>query len=214
MQQRWQPLSENWAYRERQQYRGFVMAEPQRWNRFKLYIHPFFRCTLAQKISPTGFFIGDLICLCSISAIDLKLICLVELVYLPSEQWITYCISKNEAAALNWIEKSCLCEKPECGFVLRLLVSHRESFYLLDELSMGLYSLVSITLFVLLMTNAWLRWNQNSLLIALMLCLSLSVYTLRTDKNTSSFWDGWMQSVSAGQYDQKLITVSRRFSKL
>lgn len=115
---------------------------------------------------------------------------------------------------MNWIEKSCLCEKPECGFVLRLLVSHRESFYLLDELSMGLYSLVSITLFVLLMTNAWLRWNQNSLLIALMLCFSVSVYTMYTDKNMSSFWDWWMQSVRAGQYDQKLVTVSRPFSKL
>lgn len=73
----------------------------------------------------------------------------------------------------NW--KWCLCEKLECVFVLRLLVSHRESFYLLDELSMGLYSLLSIALFVLPMTNAWLRWNQNSLVIALMPCLSVSV---------------------------------------
>lgn len=52
-------------------------------------------------------------------------------------------------------------------FCPRLLVSHRESFYLLNELSMVLYSLIRITRFVLLMTNAWLRWNQNSLLIAI-----------------------------------------------
>lgn len=45
-------------------------------------------------------------------------------------------------------ERRCWCKKSECGFVLRLSVSHREPFYLLDELSAAHHSLLFITLCV------------------------------------------------------------------